>query len=165
MSMNTVTFHEIYDRYARDVYRFAYWLSGDPAEADDIMADTFVRVWTTDSEIRFETVKAYLLTIARNIYLKRERRTRNSVPIGEHLPDTRQRPDESAEIRSELDATLKAMQHLPEIDRTVLLMVSQDELSYDEIARATGLTVAAAKVKVLRARIKLHTLVNTGESK
>jgi RNA polymerase sigma factor (sigma-70 family) len=66
--------HEIYERYARDVHRFVLYLSGDPALADDITADTFVRLWTAPGEIRTATVKAYLFTIARNLYLTSQRR-------------------------------------------------------------------------------------------
>jgi DNA-directed RNA polymerase specialized sigma24 family protein len=54
---------------------------------------------------------------------------------------------------------------LPEIDRTVLLLRAEQELSYEDIAAATGLSVAAAKVKVFRARAKLAALLQskTGE--
>ena len=60
--------HDLYERYAKDVYRFALYLSGEPADAEDITADTFVRLWTTPGEVRSATVKAYLFTIARHLY-------------------------------------------------------------------------------------------------
>jgi RNA polymerase sigma factor (sigma-70 family) len=47
------------------------------------------------------------------------------------------------------------LQALPEVDRTVFLLHSQHELTYTEIAQMTGVTVAAAKVKVHRVRLKL----------
>ena len=62
-------FHELYDRYSRDVYRFALYLSGDPALADDIASETFIKLWSSPEPVRFATVKAYLLTIARNLWL------------------------------------------------------------------------------------------------
>jgi DNA-directed RNA polymerase specialized sigma24 family protein len=52
--------HDLYERHAADVYRFALYLSGNPAEAEDITADTFVRLWTAPGAIRLPTVKAYL---------------------------------------------------------------------------------------------------------
>ena len=61
-------FRELYERYYRDVYRFALFLTGDAARAEDLAADTFVRAWTARDRIRHETVRAYLLTIARNLY-------------------------------------------------------------------------------------------------
>jgi RNA polymerase sigma-70 factor (ECF subfamily) len=50
---------------------------------------------------------------------------------------------------------LAALQQLPEIDRTVLLMRAFDEMPYEEIAETLGIPVASAKVKVHRARLKL----------
>ncbi len=50
---------------------------------------------------------------------------------------------------------LAALQQLPEIDRTVLLMRALDEMPYEEIAEALGIPVVTAKVKVHRARLKL----------
>jgi RNA polymerase sigma-70 factor (ECF subfamily) len=54
----------IYERYNRDVYRFALFLTGDASRADDLVSDTFVRAWTARGRIQQETVKGYLLTIA-----------------------------------------------------------------------------------------------------
>lgn len=51
-------FQEIYRRYAQDVFRFALYLSGDQALAEDIASETFVRLWTSDEAIRLQTVKA-----------------------------------------------------------------------------------------------------------
>ena len=40
-----VGFHDLYERHWRDVYRFALFLSGNPAHAEDLTSDTFVRAW------------------------------------------------------------------------------------------------------------------------
>src|SRR4030095_17083666 len=61
-------FETLYRRYAPDVYRFALFLCGRPDQADDIAAETFVRPWTPPEPMRAATVKAYLFTIARNLY-------------------------------------------------------------------------------------------------
>jgi DNA-directed RNA polymerase specialized sigma24 family protein len=50
-------FQDIYQRYAQDVYRFALYLSGDQALAEDITSETFVRLWASDEKmIRMLTV-------------------------------------------------------------------------------------------------------------
>ena len=64
----------LYKRYAHDVLRFAVHLSGDKSEAEDITAETFTRVLSSQTQIQTETVKSYLLTIARNVYLENLRR-------------------------------------------------------------------------------------------
>src|SRR5258706_3298491 len=71
-----ITFHEIYERYAKDVFRYACWLSGSADEADDITSETFARAWVGRAAIRTETVKAYLFAIARNYYLQDNRKAK-----------------------------------------------------------------------------------------
>ena len=159
MDQDAMSFQDLYKQYAKDVYRFSFWLSGDVAEAKDITSEVFVRAWTATSEIRNESVKAYLFAIARNQYLQNIRRKKKFSPIDDEMHDPSLQPDRAAEINSELEATLKALQTLPEIDRTVLIMRAQDELSYEEIARTTGLSISAVKVKVFRTRAKLNSLI------
>jgi len=153
-----ISFHDMYERYAQDVYRFAFWLSGDTAEAEDIVSETFVRAWTASDHLEAQTVKAYLLTIARHLYLQSRKRRGRHVELAEDLPATTPDPAELAESHSELDAVMAVLHTLSDVDRTVLLMRAQDNLSYEEIAQANGISVAAAKVKVHRARQKLARL-------
>jgi len=157
-------FHELYERYARDVYRFALYLSGDAALAEDIVSETFVRVWSSPEPVRLATVKAYLLTIARNLWLMEQRRGRRRQGLEETIPDSGQSVSRRAEVRDELARVLRALQDFPEVDRAALLMRAQEELSYEEIALALGLPVATVKVKVHRARLKLAQIRNQGES-
>lgn len=161
VSMNdrSTTFHELYARYADDVYRFAHWLSGNPDDAKDITSETFVRAFTGPTEPRLESVKAYLFTIARNLHRKQWRRVSRHEPLEEGMPDPATSPDEAAAKRDEFQRTLAAVHTLPEIDRTVLLLRAEEELSYEDIAAVTGLSVTAAKVKVFRARAKLVALL------
>ena len=160
MSMNLLTFNQLYHAYAKDVHRFAFWLCGDSDEANDITLETFERAWLADSDIRTETVKAYLFTIARNRFLYKLQRHKRHVPLHETMPDTAIALETKTELQSELQWTLEAMQQLPEIDRAVLILRAEEGLSYEEIARTTGLSVSAAKVKIFRARAKLVSLLS-----
>ena len=45
-------FHDLYNTYAPDIYRFACWLAGDSAEAEDITSETFIRAWVNFGAIR-----------------------------------------------------------------------------------------------------------------
>ena len=159
MGQSPITFHELYSRYAGDVYRFAHWLSGNPHDAQDITAETFVRAWTAPEEPRLESVKAYLFAIARNLHRKQWRRASRQEALDEAMPDPATHPDEAAVNRDEFQRTLAAVHALPEMDRTVLLLRAEEDLSYKDIAAVTGLSVTAAKVKVFRARTKLSVLL------
>ena len=151
-------FHSLFERYSRDVYRFALYLSGDPSLAEEIAQETFVRVWVMPGEVSGGTVKAYLLTIARNLYLAERKRVARQVTLDDDLPDPKPGPEAVARGRLELDAVFDALQALPEADRAALLMHVQDGLSYAAIASTLGLSIAAVKVRVHRARIKLREL-------
>ena len=153
-------FERLYEAYASDVYRFALYLSGSPARAEDIASETFVRVWTLRDTIRAASVKAYLFTIARNLNADGRRREARQVELPGLLSDPAPGPDILAETRQELATVLAALQQLPEVDRAALLMRAQDAMPYEEIATALGLSLPAAKVKVHRARLRLAELRN-----
>ncbi len=59
--------------------------------------------------------------------------------------------------------TMPEYQKLPEIDRTVVCMRAEEEMSYREIAQITGLSISAIKVKIFRSRAKLNKLLNKGD--
>src|SRR5262249_46469261 len=143
------------ERYARDVHRFALYLSGDPALADDITAESFVRLWTAPGEIRTSTVKSYLLTIARNLYLTGQRRQRRETELDVSLTSAAPSPEKLAIVKEETRHVLDALGRLPEIDRAALLLHTREEMPYQEIASMLGLSVPAVKVKVHRARVRL----------
>jgi RNA polymerase sigma-70 factor (ECF subfamily) len=145
-------FSALYQKHAREVYRFALYLSGDRSEAEDITSETFVRAWTSPEPVRLATVKGYLFTIARNLFLQGLRRKARHRELDESLPDPRPGPQADMEGKAELEATLAALRNLPEIDRSAVLMRALEGLPYEEIAPALGISVAAAKVKVHRAR-------------
>ncbi len=155
MPKDAPVFHTLYAAHADAVFRFAYRLSGDTDEAEDIVSETFVRVWLGESEIRFTTVRAYLFAIARNLFFKGKSRAKRFVPIDEHAVDVSPLPDEQAGARSDLDRVMNLMQEMPEMDRTALQLRAED-VPYEEIAQVLGLTTSAAKVRVFRARARLH---------
>lgn len=148
-------FESLYQSYAPQVRRFVLFLCGDAALADDITSETFVRAWIGQGKIREATVKAYLFTIARNLYRDNLRRNRRNTELEESIPDDSPNLADRAEHKAELAAVMKALQELPEIDRAVLLMRAQEEMPYEEIAQALELPVTTIKVKVHRARLKL----------
>ena len=90
-------FQDLYDLYASDVYRFVLWLAGDGAEAEDVTSETFVRAWTRRETINTETLKAYLFTIARNIFLEHLRKSRRQVALEDIHTDPSPGPDRFTE--------------------------------------------------------------------
>ena len=154
----------LYRRYSQDVYRFAYWLSGNAADAEDITSETFVRAWTGANRVRAATAKAYLLTIARNLFLQQRRRNQGRYDELRDEADPRPGPECHAAGVIRMAQLRVALLQLPEADRTAVLLRAQEGLRYDEIARALDISVSAAKVKVHRARLKLARLMHESTS-
>lgn len=136
------------------MYRFAYWLCGDQAQADDITAETFARALTAYDALRAVTVKGYLFTIARNIYREEQRRGKRFATLDAGLVEQGPPLEEQAADRVELAALFTKLQEFDETERAALLMRAQ-AISYDEIAATLKISLAAAKVKVHRIRKKL----------
>ena len=149
-----INFHQLYESYAADVFRFAYWLAGDSTEAEDITSETFIRAWVKHSSIRTETLKAYLFTIARNLYLEGQRSTPQQISLEDFYPDPSPNPEQVVETNLEIRSIRKFLLTLPEIDRTAFIMRVQHELPYAEIARILEISLSSAKVKVHRVRVK-----------
>jgi RNA polymerase sigma-70 factor, ECF subfamily len=150
-------FSALYQRYAQDVYRFSLYLSGDFALAEDLTAETFARAWVARERIRVGSVKAYLLTIARNLYRDvGRRRAETSLPENLDVADGAPGPEASAHARDELQRVLWALGQIPEHEREVLLMATVEGLSHQAIAVALDLSVDAVKVRVHRARVHLN---------
>jgi RNA polymerase sigma-70 factor (ECF subfamily) len=150
-----VDFARLYGEHAPGVHRFALYLSGDRSLAEDLVSEAFVRVWIARERVELTTVRGYLLAIVRNLFLQHLRRERRRGALDEALADDRPDPETSACDRSRLRAVLAALDTLPEIDRAAVLMRADGGLPYEEIAAALRISVAAAKVKVHRARLQL----------
>lgn len=155
MDDKILDFHSLYSKYFDDVYRFSFWLSGSAVEAEDLAAETFARAWMVSGELRASSLKAYLFTIARNLFLKQHKKSRRLQSIEDTFVDSQPGPYEIMESRSELETTLRALQQLPDVDRTVLILRAESGLSYEEIAQTMDLALAVVKVKIHRARLKI----------
>src|SRR5262245_59134028 len=154
MAGTPTALHEIYRRHAADVFRYALFLSGNRAEADDITSETFVRLWTAPGEIRIASIKAYLFTIARHLYLDDRRTRARLITLDADVASSARSAEEAVSARSEVAPVRAAIQRLPDEERTALLMRAGG-LSYEEIAEALRASVGAIKVRVHRARKRL----------
>ena len=128
-------FETLYTGYSADVFRFAFWLSGENDKAKDITSETFVRAWARRATIRTCTLKAYLFTIARNIHLENVRKGRHHDDLQDTHIDSSPGPDVITESKMELQRVLRVIGTLPETDRTAFVMRVGHELSYEEIAK------------------------------
>jgi RNA polymerase sigma-70 factor, ECF subfamily len=148
------SFEDLYRAHSGSVYRFVLYLTHNTAVADDVTAETFLRVWSSPVPVQMETVRGWLLAIARNLVFEQARKTRREAEVTDLACALRL--DESIDARRELAAVLAELGNLSEADRSALLLRSEGELSYREIAHIVGSTEQAVRVRVFRARARLE---------
>ena len=152
------SFETLYALYHGKVLRYLGQLCGSHDQAEELAQETFVRAYTGLLTFRGECSAAtWLFRIARNAYLDSLRRpTVPHVDTSELLliPDTTGVGDPvrryaEGEQRDLIARTLRA---LPELQRSVLLLRDAEGLAYVEIADVLGLSVAAVRIRLFRAR-------------
>ena len=155
-------FTALVDRHAAACLRFATRMLGERADAEDVAQETFLRVFHAlhayDEGTAFRTwLFSILVNRCRTALLRRARRERRVVlddaavrqTVALHGADTGELQDE---IRW-------AVTHLPAEQREAFLLRHVEELSYDEMAEATGVGISALKMRVKRACLRLQQLL------
>lgn len=146
---------ELYRRHAQALFRFAFGLARDRSEAEDIVAETFARILTRADRIERRTARAYLFAAARNVFLDGRRGAARQARLAAEMAREPAPPAPNDDDRARLAHALHALGALPEGERAALLLRLDHGLSYEEVAATLGVSVAAAKVRVHRARLKL----------
>ena len=144
--------------------RYAYALTRDHTDADDLVQDTLERALSRwylrrpDGELR-----AWLFTILRNLYInawRRRRRQGPSVELDEAtMPATAARQESVLEVHD----VLAAIDQLPEEQKSLLLLVGVEDFSYDDAARLLGMPIGTVMSRLARARARLRSIVETGK--
>jgi RNA polymerase sigma-70 factor (ECF subfamily) len=149
---------ELYRRYREPIVRYLARLSGSIDLAEELAQETFVKAYTGLLTFRGDcSVSTWLFRIARNTYLNSLRRpdpTRIDTDEFLAIPD---QAGSSDPVRSYAAVEQRglielALGQLPEQQRSVLLLRDAEGLSYIEIAGVLGISLAAVKVNLFRAR-------------
>ena len=153
---NQSAFAELVTRYQSAVYNMASRMLGDPTDAEDAAQEVFVRAWnqlhTFQLDRRFST---WLLSIASHHAIDVLRRRKPSAPldgVALYVQSDEPEPDELVLRDEQRDMVQGLINALPEKYRAVTLLRYYGDLSYDEIAKATGLSESAVKTQLHRAR-------------
>lgn len=141
-----------------DLYRYAYWLSGDHAIADDLVQDTLVRAWKARDKLQNEkAVKGWLSTILRRENARRFERKR---PIETKMPnEDRVAAPKDYDTSTEAFVLRQALQQLPTEYREPLLLQVIQGYSQKDIATHLGISLAGAGTRLFRARQKKRELL------
>jgi len=153
----------IYRQHAGAVFRLAFLLTGQRAEAEDLTSETFARALASAGAIRHETVRSYLYAIVRNLVASKHRRPAVEESADEAAarhPDPDPTPEVQLEIRQRLARAGAGLASLKESERQVLVLCGIDGLDPTQIADALGLEPGAVRVRLHRARRQLAAWLN-----
>lgn len=140
------------EKYSDGVYRFILKNIKDRDKAKDIVQESFVRLWVKVKDVDYQKAKSYLFTIAYHCFIDEIRKNQRMISMDEMTDDfdsTTNTYSDHKEIINE------AVDRLPEIQRSVVLLRDYEGYSYKEIGEITDLSEAQVKVYIYRARIFL----------
>lgn len=148
----------LYSELAKPLIRYAMIFIKEPALAEDIVAETFLKATRHCIAHNELPNRSWFYKVTRNMALdlikKGRRMAYEAVP--EMVDDTREANPEIAAVYSEQMATLAvSLAQLPEPYRSVLLLKEYDNLTYAEISSIIGVSMSNVKVLLFRARQKL----------
>jgi len=148
----------LYRRYSQRVYTYCRKILGDNQIAEDLLQETFVRLFETGKQGRaLENFPAYLMTIARNHCLShRSRSKRQYVEVEDFHLVYRDVPYEQKELLQLIQTTLEL---LPDDYREAFVLREYNGLSYNEIAEIIGESIDVVKVRIFRAKKKLREIL------
>ena len=145
-------------RYENPLLRHAYMITGDLETARDVVQDTFVRLWDAPMEEIRNHLAQWLFTVCRNRAIDLRRKESRMTPLVDEHMEARESmepsPAAQAEQRDAAQSVLRWLDLLPPKQREVVRLKFQAQLSYEEIAAITSLSVS--NVGVL-----LHTAIRT----
>lgn len=154
--MNARAYNQLVDTYADNVYRFALKHLKNEMDAKDVVQSTYLKMWDKYETVALEKGKSYLFTTAYHLildFLKAGKRFHGEEEIIE-VSST----DNPSDF--DLSETLQwALDKLPEIQKTVVLLRDYEGYSYDEIAEIAGITESQVKVYIFRARQTLKSIL------
>jgi RNA polymerase sigma-70 factor (ECF subfamily) len=164
---NAQTIAQLVAEYSTALYRVAFSVTRNTAEAEDAVQETFLRVLRHESRLgEIRDYRVWLVRIVWNIVLDRKRRAKTR-PEGEDIADhariltTGERGADASVISSQEHARILALiGRLPAREREALLLSAVEELTTAEIAAALGTTESSIRSRIFRARRELSVLLD-----
>lgn len=146
------------DQYADGLFRFVLASLRNRMEAEDIVQDSFARVWEHRHQVEYNKAKSYLFTTAYHLVIDLTRQRRQETSVEELF----QLPSKGGNIYPDVNEILhKAVAALPEAQRSAVLLRDYEGYSYQEIGDITGQSEAQVKTNIFRARTALRNVIKS----
>jgi len=147
--MTADEFNKCVDLYADNLYRFILKNVKDEEKARDIVQDTYEKLWMKVSEVESTNAKSYMFTTAYRTMIDRIRRDKKQGDMTEANMYSLSHSRQYSDLKDILN---EALNKLPEIQRSVILLRDYEGYNYAEIGEITGLNESQVKVYIFRAR-------------
>ena len=144
------------DNYSDNLFRFALKHLKNEMTSKDIVQDTFTKVWLKHEEISFEKIKSYLFTTAYHAIIDWINKEKRNGDFDLVKNESNSFSMSNFDLKSILD---EALDKLPEIQKSVVLLRDYEGYSYAEIAEITDLSESQVKVYIFRARKTLQAYI------
>lgn len=158
-----VVFQDIFKANSRKIFHLCYGYTGDKNTANDLMQDTFIKVWQNLDKFRNQAnVSTWIYRIAVNTclsWLRTEKRQAKD-ELNEKIIDTQ--PEVTSDKHAQVAQLYKCIALLEENERILITLVL-DEVPYNEIATIAGISEGNLRVKIHRIKHKLTDLYNRYE--
>ena len=154
--MNARDYNQCVDDHADAVYRFILKNIRDDDKAKDIVQDSFEKMWMKHAEINVAKAKSYLFTTAYHTMIDNTRRDSKQTKFEEAHLNLTGVENNFSDLKEILE---EALTHLPEIQRSVILLRDYEGYTYEEIGEITGLNESQVKVYIFRARMTLKNYI------
>lgn len=156
-------FKEIFQANSRKIYHLCYGYTGDDSSANDLMQETFIKVWQNLDKFRNQAlISTWIYRIAVNTclsYLRVEKRQAKD-ELTDKIIENKQ--EEVSDKNEQVSLLYKCISELEENERILITMVL-DEVPYPEIAQISGISEGNLRVKIHRIKQKLTEIYNRHE--
>lgn len=144
------------------VRKYVFYRSGNTDVATDIAQETFLKIWEKQHLVQPEKVKGLLYKIAGDLFVSHFRKEKRSFRFFNHyiFDEAGQSPEEILAFEQLKGNYKKALEMLPEKQRTVFLMSRAENLKYYEIAEMLGISVKAVEKRMNYALKHLRQFLN-----
>ncbi|MEZ5084575.1 MAG: RNA polymerase sigma factor [Bacteroidales bacterium] len=148
--MTVAEYNQCVNKFADGVYRFILKNIKDEERARDIVQDAFAKMWEKAKDISYGKSKSYLFTAAYHTMIDAIRKEKYKVEFDARLESEHFHEDGYSDLKEILE---EAVEKLPDVQRSVLMLRDYEGYSYQEIGEITGLNESQVKVYIYRARI------------
>jgi RNA polymerase sigma-70 factor (ECF subfamily) len=150
--MTVSEYNQAVDNYSDSIYRFVLKNFRDEERSRDIVQDTFEKLWIKKQDVTASKVRSYLFSTAYHTMIDIIRKDNRQTRFSEAPEMSYSHEEQYSDLQEILH---KALEQLPESQRSVIMLRDYEGYSYDEISKITGLSESQVKVYIYRGRLFL----------